>query len=122
MILMYHKVAPVSPSMWWVKTDEFYRQMWELQDKKVVYLDDYDPNDASHVVVTFDGIYKNVLTYAAPILKKFNYPFELFITSDYLGRNNEFDAVEPLADFTTVEELQELERLGGRVQWHTRSH
>jgi peptidoglycan/xylan/chitin deacetylase (PgdA/CDA1 family) len=122
MILMYHKVAPSSPTMWWVKVDEFYRQMWELQNKKVVFFDDYDPENPDHVVISFDGIYQNVLTYAAPIMQKFGYPFELFITSDYLGDNNEFDSVEPLAEFTTVEELKELEKAGGRVQWHTRSH
>nr|WP_162988761.1 glycosyltransferase [Pedobacter schmidteae] len=119
---MYHKVYPFSPSIWWVKTDDFYRQMWELQSKKVVYLDDYNPDDPTHVVITFDGIYKNVLQFAAPILKKFNYPFELFITSDYLGLDNEFDTTEPRADFTTLVELKQLESLGGRVQWHTRSH
>jgi glycosyltransferase involved in cell wall biosynthesis len=122
MILMYHKVAPVSPTIWWVEVDEFYRQMWELKNKKIVYLDDYDPHDNSQVVITFDGIYKNVLQYAAPIMKKFGYPFELFITSNYLGLDNKFDTVEPLAEFTSIEELLELEKLGGRIQWHTHSH
>lgn len=122
MILMYHKVAPNSPTMWWVEVDEFYRQMSELASKKVVFLDDYEANNSSHVVITFDGIYLNILQYALPILKYFKYPFELFLTSDYLGKNNEFDKVEPDSNFVNKEELKLLVEGGGRLQWHTQSH
>ncbi|MDB9527020.1 glycosyltransferase [Oscillatoria sp. CS-180] len=121
-ILMYHKVHLETPTMWWVSVDNFYRQMLALQASKVVYLDDYDPTDSKQVVITFDGIYRNVLMYAAPILQKFGYPFELFLTSDYVGGDNAFDTCEPLADFTSSEELAQLVEMGGRLQWHTRSH
>ena len=68
MILMYHKVAPETPTMWWVSADAFYRQMWELRGKKVVYLNDYVAGDESNVCITFDGIYDNVYKFAVPIL------------------------------------------------------
>jgi glycosyltransferase involved in cell wall biosynthesis len=121
-ILMYHKVDLTSPTIWWVTVDQFYRQMLELQHRKVVYLDEYDPQNPSHVVVTFDGIYKNVLTYAAPVLRHFGYPFELFASSSFIGKDNSFDTVEPLTEFATVEDLQALVACNGRLQWHTRSH
>ncbi|NJR39566.1 MAG: glycosyltransferase [Leptolyngbyaceae cyanobacterium CSU_1_4] len=121
-ILMYHKVDLVNPTMWWVTVDQFYRQMRELRGKQVVYLDDYEPRNPNQVVITFDGIYKNILQYAAPILQEFNYPFELFLSSDFIGGNNEFDAVEPLADFADLAELKKLTAMNGRLQWHTRSH
>ena len=69
MILMYHKIDIESKTIWWVDVNNFYRQMYELKKKKVVYLDEYDPNDKEQVVITFDGLYKNVLKYAVPILK-----------------------------------------------------
>lgn len=122
MILMYHKVHPSSATMWWVFVNDFYRQMSEIADRKVVYLEDYDPKDPDQVVITFDGIYRNVLEYAMPIMRKFGYPFELFLTSDYIGLENEFDTVEPNTPFTTADELRELVNNGGRLQWHTRSH
>jgi GT2 family glycosyltransferase len=122
MILMYHKVHPTSPSMWWVEVDHFYRQMWELQSYRVVTLDDYDAADPDHAVITFDGVYDNVLRYAAPIMERFGYPFELFVTGDTMGGDNAFDRGEPAARFADAAELERLQHMGGRVQWHTRSH
>lgn len=122
MILMYHKVSPDSPTMWWVAVDEFRRQMLELRDRKVVFLDEYDPANESHVVITFDGVYRNVLQYAAPILSDLGYPFELFVTANYIGHDNKFDAPEPYAEFANIAELSKLVSMGGRLQWHGNAH
>lgn len=108
--------------MWWVSVDNFYRQMLELKSKNIVYLNDYNPNDPNHFVITFDGIYKNVLDYALPILYEFKYPFELFLSSDYIGRDNSFDRSEPLTEFVSLEDLKLLVKNNGRLQWHTKSH
>ncbi|UCH09869.1 MAG: glycosyltransferase [Fidelibacterota bacterium] len=123
MILLYHKVFLESPTEWWVNANQFWRQMNELRDRTVVYLDDYDPNDEKQVVITFDGVYENVYRYALPILKSFNYPFELFVVGDTIGKENIFDQkVEPPARFADSEQLGELVRNGGRLQWHSLSH
>lgn len=119
---MYHKVDLRSPTMWWVDAATFYCQMSALRAFRVVYLDEYDPADPTQVVITFDGVYKNVLRFAAPILKKFGYPFELFVSSDFIGKCNDFDAIEPAEQFASREELARLLEHGGRLQWHTRSH
>lgn len=122
MILMYHKVDVRTPTMWWVDAEAFARQMAGLSEYQVVYLDQYDPQDPRHVVITFDGVYRNVLRFAAPILQTHGYPFELFITSDFVGRDNEFDLGEPNEPFATEADLSQLVAMGGRLQWHTRSH
>jgi glycosyltransferase involved in cell wall biosynthesis len=119
---MYHKIFPTSPTEWWITVDQFHRQMWELQSRNVVYLDDYDSSKPNQVSITFDGVYSNVLTYAAPILSKFGYPFELFVVENFIGRENIFDIGEPAAAFATYDELKELELHGGRLQWHTKTH
>jgi peptidoglycan/xylan/chitin deacetylase (PgdA/CDA1 family) len=121
-ILLYHKVHPTSPTPWWVTADDFYRQMAELQGRRVLTLDDYDPRNPDHVVITFDGVYDNVLTFAAPVLRRFGYPFELFVSGEHLGQGNDFDAVEPRARFADLGQLRALQALGGRLQWHGRSH
>ncbi|GKS58991.1 hypothetical protein YTPLAS18_25180 [Nitrospira sp.] len=122
MILLYHKVHPQNKTCWWVDVETFHRQLLALQGRKVVYLDDYDPSDEKQVVITFDGVYENVLQYAAPLLRMLSYPFELFVTSDYVGRDNAFDRVEPLATFADEAQLATLVSMGGRLQWHSRTH
>lgn len=123
MILMYHKVHPETPTKWWVSVDDFWRQMEELQRYTVVSLDKYIPTDPKHVCITFDGVYENVYQFAIPILRKFGYPFELFITGGLIGQGNEFDTgEEPPARFASREQLKRCIEAGGRLQWHTTSH
>lgn len=122
MILTYHKIHPENKTIWWVTPDSFYRQMADLRSKKVVYLDDYDPADPTQAVITFDGVYKDVWTYAVPILQHFGYPFELFVIGQTIGKDNSFDAVEPHAEFADIETLQKMVTAGGRLQWHSWSH
>lgn len=122
MILVYHKVAPETPTYWWVSVDSFHQQMADLQSFDVVSLRDYDPKNPQHVVITFDGVYSNVRKYALPILERWGYPFELFVIGDYIGRDNAFDEGEPPCNFASLDELDALVRGGGRIQWHTRTH
>lgn len=123
MILMYHKVAPENPTIWWVTVDQFWSQMQELSSYQVVSLDDYDPKDPTHVAITFDGVYECIHKYAAPILKSFGYPYELFVGGDTIGKENVDDQhVEPPAQFASVEQLEELAQSGGKLQWHSASH
>ncbi len=123
MLLAYHKVSLTNRTPWWISADTFNSQMAALQAYDVVHLDDYNPQDPRQVVVTFDGIYQNVAEVALPILKKWGYPFELFVIGDYVGRMNEFDPkVEPACQFATFEALDELIAAGGRIQWHTATH
>jgi GT2 family glycosyltransferase len=123
MILMYHKVFIEAPTMWWVTANAFWRQMEQLSRYTVVSLNDYDPSNPRHIVITFDGVYDNVCTYALPILKRFNYPFELFIVGEMIGKENTFDQhVEPPAYFAGPEQLKTMVRHGGRLQWHSRTH
>ena len=120
---MYHKVYPESPTMWWVTADDFWRQMEELRRYEVVYLDDYDPSNPKQAVITFDGVYENIYIYALPILKKFGYPFELFIVGESIGKDNRFDQpVEPQANFCNVNQLKSMVQAGGRLQWHSHTH
>lgn len=123
MILTYHKIHPEQKTSWWVTVDEFYQHMQALTAKHVVYLDDYDPRNPDHAVITFDGVYDNIHEYALPILKKFGYPFELFVIGNHIGKENLFDqAVEPPCVFANTQQLENLCANGGRIQWHTREH
>jgi glycosyltransferase involved in cell wall biosynthesis len=122
MILTFHKVSLISPTQWWISADEFIAILDELKYKKFVYLDEYDPDNQEHVVITFDGPYECLFEFAIDILHERSIPFELFIIGDYIGKNNDFDRIEPLTNFMSLEMLKRAITLGARLQWHTRSH
>ena len=123
MILMYHKVDIITPSRWWVTVEQFQKQIDALKEGfEFVYLDDYDPEQRSQVVLTFDDAYESVCNHAFPILKKSKLPFEVFVIGDLLGRWNEFDQGEIMTRFCSMEQLEAITGGGGRIQWHTKSH
>lgn len=123
MILMYHKIFPKSPTLWWVNIDNFYRQLCELKAYEVVYLSDYNPRNPNQVVITFDDGYENILHFAAPLLKKFSYPFEVFINGAYLGKDNSFDnKIEPKAKIIKKAQIKELIKFKARLEWHCFHH
>lgn len=122
MILMYHKIDLITPTEWWVSKSRFIQHVEILQKLKVVCLDDYNPDDPNHCVITFDDSYENIYRHAFPILRAKRYPFEIFINGDYLGKWNHFDKVEPLTRFCSLDQLTVMAANGGRIQWHTNSH
>lgn len=122
MILMYHKVDIVSPTVWWIPVDVFARQLDELDGREFVHLSDYDPGNPRHIALTFDDAYENVYRRAFPELRKRGLPFELFVIGDRIGDWNDFDRQEPLTRFAGLAHLQEMAAGGARIQWHTSSH
>jgi len=121
MILMYHKVDIITPTIWWVMPEDFERQLTELEGRDFVYLDDYDDPEAQ-AVITFDDAYENVFRHAFPILQKRNIPFEVFVLGDFISGWNRFDPSEPLTRHMGLDQLLEMAEQGGRMQWHSRSH
>jgi glycosyltransferase involved in cell wall biosynthesis len=57
-----------------------------------------------------------------PELKRRQIPFDVYVIGDYIGKNNEFDSVEPLTNFCSLQQLSEIKEMGGNLQWHTRTH
>jgi peptidoglycan/xylan/chitin deacetylase (PgdA/CDA1 family) len=121
MILMYHKVDIIRPTMWWVTSGALERQLAELSDKRFVYLDDYD-SPATQVVITFDDAYENLAHHALPVLRAARAPFEVFVIGDVLGSWNDFDDAEPPTRHLDHAGLDLVVSAGGRIQWHTRTH
>jgi len=96
-ILMYHSVNPIAPSenRLIVSVSAFKRQMNFLKkhNYKVLPLEtvvDLIKNrkiiPLKTVAITFDDGFKDVYTYAFPILKKYNFPATIFIIVNEIGR------------------------------------
>lgn len=123
LILMYHKVDVVTPSLWWVSVDRFEQQIRALlDDYQFVFLDDYMIGSNNQVVVTFDDGYENIFRHAFPVLKKFGLPFEIFINAGLLGQWNNFDIYEMKTRFCSQQHLLDMAASHGRIQWHTWKH
>ena len=67
------------------------------------------------VFITIDDGYKSFYTYAFPLLLKYNFPFTVFISSDYVTNSNN-------SNFMTWEMLKEIKNEGGSIQNHTSNH
>ena len=122
MILMYHKIDIITPSRWWVSVDRFEEQLESLKTLNCVHLDQYEPDDVSQLVITFDDAYENIYTHAFPVLKKKRLPFEVFVIGDLRGDWNDFDTSEVKTRFCGQRQLEEMAEGGARIQWHTKSH
>ena len=81
--------------------------------KKFVYLDSYTDKD-KQIVLTFDDGLKNIKKYVSPILSFFKIPYELFICTDFVQKNDK--------SFLNFNDLLFLEKRGASLQYHTKSH
>lgn len=121
MILMYHKVDIITPTIWWVTPRDLERHICSLKQREFVYLEDYKCPERE-IVITFDDGYENVFHHAFPVLQAYSVPFEVFVTSATIGNWNDSDTEEPKTRHMSTEQLLEIAEGGGRIQWHTRTH
>jgi peptidoglycan/xylan/chitin deacetylase (PgdA/CDA1 family) len=136
-ILGYHKVGPPAPGGWetWFQIPErvFAQHLailreggWELLDAGT-FLDGLANPDRlpqRGALITFDDGYRSLRDAALRCLRASRAPAVLFMPSDFVGRDNEFDQggsepEEPLCDWR---DLKELARCGVSIQSHGASH
>lgn len=95
--LMFHSISP--KEMWYDKnfciTPESFENMLLEMGKKEVHFNSIDNlslnGEGRTVYITFDDIFADVFIYAYPILKKYNIPFTIFVTVDFIGKANMID-------------------------------
>ncbi len=117
MILVYGRVATEGSEPMTVSANTFWRQMEQLRRYRVVYLDEYNPENPENVVITFDGVDEGVYRYAFPVLNYFDYPFELFVIGNAIGRKNYSSHIGLVNNFANFEQLKKMIKQGGRLQW-----
>lgn len=96
-ILVYYGIGQDATPMISLTLSQFKAHMEELYNGtyNVVALPDVlsayaknAPLPENSVIITFDGSEKSVLTYAAPLLKKYKFPFTVFLAPERVRSNN----------------------------------
>jgi len=102
-ILMYHRVDPAgaaATSSYRVTPENFEEQLRYLRNAGYysVRLQDWQaacanrtPLPGKAVLLTFDDGYRDFLTYAWPLLKKYGFPAIVFLVVDEIGKTNSWD-------------------------------
>jgi peptidoglycan/xylan/chitin deacetylase (PgdA/CDA1 family) len=102
-ILMYHRVAPTgSPALraYRVTPEAFEGQLRYLRAAgySSIRLEDWQgamakqkPLPSRAVVITFDDGYRDFLTYAWPLLKRYGFSATVFLVVDEMGRSSHWD-------------------------------
>jgi len=120
-ILVYHHVSDDTPRSTSVTPETFEQHLDYLQGYDVVSLETVVravegggalPADA--VAITFDDAYESVYTEALPRLEERGWPFTVFVSTDYID--------DGYGGYMSWDQLRDIERRGGAVGNHSRSH
>ena len=122
MVLCYHRFEDRPHDALAISPADFESQMQGLKDAgfTVIPMQDYlawrrgDKDiPAKSAVVTIDDGYVSGYDVAWPILKKFNYPFTMFVYIDYIGTGGKS---------VTWDQLAEMRDAGVDIESHSYSH
>lgn len=122
-ILAYHEVVPVPVGNWAASIEDFTDQLQLLETAgyhviPIADLHDYlagkrDTLPSNPVVITVDDGWADAYTNIHPIMKRFKYPWSLYVYPRIVGRGT---------TYLKWSQILELSRAGVDIQGHTMSH
>lgn len=122
-VLLYHHISDKTPRSTSLSAAEFEGHLQYLKDNQYHVLDlgkainavkggEELPNKS--VVITFDDAWRDIYTQGLPLLKKFDYPFTVFVNTDPIDQKNRHAM--------TWDMLRDLKNYKGTLANHTRDH
>jgi len=120
-IIQYHHVDTQTPAVTSVTPAQFKQHMDYLADNEftvwplprlIKALQDNASLPAKVIAITFDDGYASVYEAALPILRRYRFPFTVFINTDRIGS----------VDFMSWQQLRELSGGGATIANHTATH
>ncbi len=123
-VLMYHRFNEAEHPATSISSKTFEKQMQYLKDNnfKVLPTSSLIPFfnkeiqlPKKSVFITIDDAYKSVYQIAYPILKKYNFPFSVFVSTKFVSTNKN-------SDFMSWEMLKNLSKENVEILNHTKSH
>ncbi len=122
-ILMYHHIATDTPDSTSVTPENFKNHLEYLSEngfsvwsprKTLKHLTTAKPIPDKTVVLTFDDAYQSVYYEAYPLLQEYNWPFTVFVTTDYISHSSK--------NYMSWEQLKEVQQYGADIGNHTLTH
>lgn len=122
-ILLYHHVSDRTPRVTSVTADELREHLTYLRDNDFTVIDIRDAIAAAQgrkeipeksVVITFDDAYQNIYTNGWPILKEFDVPWTLFVTTDPIGQT--------AGQYMSWDQIRDLHNDGVVIANHSLDH
>ncbi len=77
-------------------------------------------NDKNKVAITFDDGYENNFELAAPVLKKNNFTYTIFVVADNIGKLNTWD--KTAERLMSIEQLKILQQSNAETGLHSFAH
>ncbi len=123
-VLVYHRFNNDKYPETSVSSEKFNQQIEYLVENNIPILQATDlvsyfngeiELPKKSVFLTIDDAYKSFYEHAFPIVKKFNIPFSIFLSTDYVSNNKK-------SDHMSWEMLKDITRNNGLVLNHSKSH
>ena len=122
--LIYHRFENNLYPSTSISQKNFYEQLQYLKENNfnvlpITTLIDFFYNEKplpkKTVFITVDDAYRSFYEYAFPILKEFNFPFSIFLSTNFVANNEN-------SDFMSWEMLREIKKNGGHIFNHSHKH
>ncbi len=122
-VLQYHHISNSTPEVTSLSPELFAQHLEYLHKNNfnilnletfIRHVEGAKPFPNKSVLITFDDGYRSIFDNAFPLLKKYNYPFTVFVNTQPLEQK--------LEQFMTWNELQAIIDYGGAVANHSVSH
>ena len=122
-ILLYHHISSTMPRSTSLTSEEFegHLEYLKINDYNVIDLasaiasiQQGKPLPDKAIVITFDDAWRDIYLQGLPLLKKYDYPFTVFVNTDPVDQNNRHTM--------TWDMLRDLKKQGVTLANHTRDH
>ena len=121
-VLQYHHVSEKTPAITSISPKQFAEHMQYLSDNNFSVIDIKDLSGLlaqkdlpdKTVIITFDDGYSSIFTEALPILKKHNFPFTVFISSEPHDQQ--------LEGYLSWAQLRQLQKYAATLANHSYGH
>lgn len=123
-VIMYHRFGETEYPSTNTKVNDFIKHLEFLKVEKfnvlplsrlVSFFENDKPLPDKSVFITIDDGYKSVYEIAYPILKEYNFPFSIFISTDKVSENNN-------SSYMSWDMIKELSENNVSIENHTSDH